>query len=93
MATFKTIKGEVTFDITVGGYTLINFQKLLLFLLADKTEQEIQDAYQKIMNKEFDEDWIEHYAFVAYMIQYLERTAVEKGLATEEELKEPPTKE
>jgi hypothetical protein len=45
------------------------------------------------MNKEFDEDWIEHYAFVAYMIQYLERTAVEKGLATEEEVKEPPTKE
>jgi hypothetical protein len=86
MSTYTTIKPDVTFDITVGGSTLISFQKLLLFLLADKTEEEIQEAYQKILNKEFDEEWIQHYAFLAYMIQYLERVAVEKGLATQEDL-------
>ena len=88
MATYTTIKADVTFDITVGGNTLISLQKLLLFLLADKTEQEIQEAQEKILKKEFDEEWIEHYAWLAYMIQYLERTAVEKGLGTQEELTE-----
>jgi len=83
MATYTTIKADVTFDITVGGNTLISLQKLLLFLLADKTEQEIQEAQEKILKKEFDEEWIEHYAWLAYMIQYLERTAVEKGLGTQ----------
>lgn len=92
MATYTTIKADVTFDITVGGNTLISLQKLLLFLLADKTEEEIQEAYQKIINKDFEEEWIEHYAFLAYMIQYLEKTASEKGLATLEDLdKEQPT--
>ena len=88
MATYTTIKSDVTFDITVGGNTLISLQKLLLFILADKSEEEIQEAYEKISKQEFDEEWIEHYAWLAYMIQYLERTAVEKGLGTQEELVE-----
>lgn len=89
MATYTTIKSDVTFDITVGGNTLISLQKLLLFILADKSEEEIQQAYEKISKQEFDEEWIEHYAWLAYMIQYLERTAVENGLGTQEELVEP----
>ena len=92
MATYTTIKADVTFDITVGGNTLISLQKLLLFLLADKTEQEIQEAYQKITNKDFEEEWIQHYAFLAYMIQYIEKTATEKGLASIEDLDKDPTK-
>lgn len=91
MAIYTTIKANVTFDITVGGSTLISMQKLLLFLLSDKTEKEIQDAYQKIINKDFDEDWIQHYAFLAYMIQYIERTASEKGLADQEDLDKETT--
>lgn len=91
MPTYTSIKSDVTFDITVGGNTLIGLQKLLLFLLADKTEAEIQDAYQKIVKKDFEEEWIQHYAFLAYMIQYLEKTATEKGLATIEDLDKDPT--
>ena len=88
MATYTTIKSDVTFDITVGGNTLISLQKLLLFILADKSEQEIQEAQEKIQKKEFDEEWIEHYAWLAYMIQYLEHIAVEKGLGTQQDLDE-----
>lgn len=86
MATYTTIKNDVTFDIIVGGNTLISFQKLLLFLIADKTEEDIKEAYEKILKKDFEEEWIEHYAFLAYMIQYMERTAVEKGLAEQTDL-------
>ena len=85
MSSFTTIPADVTFDITVGGNTLISLQKLLLFILSDKSEQEIQYAYDKILKQEFDEEWIEHYAWLAYMIQYLERIAVEKGLGTVQE--------
>lgn len=91
MATYTSIKADATFEITVGGNTLINLQRLLLYILADKSEEEIQQAFEKISKKEFDEEWIEHYAFLAYMIQYLERTAVEKGLAEQENLDESST--
>jgi hypothetical protein len=91
MSTYTTIKADTTFDITIGGSTLISFQKLLLFLIADKTEAEIQEAYQKIINKDFEEEWIQHYAFLAYMIQYIERVAKDKGLSVEESLEDSTT--
>lgn len=92
MATYTAIKTDSTFPITVGGNTLVNLQKLLLYVLADKTEEEIQTAYQKIMKKEFDEEWYEHYAFLATFINHLERVAKEQGLTVEEEITDtPPT--
>ena len=89
MATYTGIKTESTFSITVGGGTLVNLQKLLLYILADKNEEEIRDAYEKILKKHFDEEWIEHYAFLAAMISVLESVAREKGLTVEETLEEP----
>ena len=89
MATYTGIKTESTFSITVGGGTLVNLQKLLLYILADKNEEEIRDAYEKILKKQFDEEWIEHYAFLAAMISVLESVGREKGLTVEETLEEP----
>lgn len=86
MPKYVGIKRDTTFPIIVGGNTLINFQKLLLFLLADKTEEQILEAYDKIMKKEFDEEWYEHYAFVALMINHIESVAKKEGLTVEEEL-------
>jgi hypothetical protein len=86
MAKYVGIKRDTTFPIIVGGNTLINFQKLLLFLLADKTEEEIKEAYDKIIKKEFDEEWYEHYAFLALMINHIETVARQQGLTVEEEL-------
>ena len=88
MSTYTAIKRDSTFSITVGGNTLINLQKLLLYILADKTEQEIQDAYQKIIKQQYEEEWHEHYAFLASMISHIEKTAHEKGLTTVENLNE-----
>lgn len=89
MAQYVGIKVDTTFQITVGGGTLVNFQKLLLYLLSDKTEEEILTAIEKIQKREFDEEWYEHYAFVAFMINHLETVAREKGLTEVEELTEP----
>lgn len=86
MATYTAIKRDTTFPITVGGNTLINLQKLLLYVLADKTEEEIQAAYESIIKQEYPEDWYEHYAFLAIMIKQIEQTAVDQGLAVQEEL-------
>jgi acyl carrier protein phosphodiesterase len=88
MATYTGIKTESTFPITVGGGTLVNLQKLLLYILADKTEEEINEAFEKILKKQFDEEWIEHYAFLAAMINVIEGVAREKGLTVEENLDE-----
>lgn len=88
MPIYTAVKTDTTFDITVGGGTLINLQKLLLYILADKTESEIQEAFEKIQKQDFSEEWIEHYAFLAYMINYMERTAKEKGLTVDEEIED-----
>jgi hypothetical protein len=91
MAKYVSIKRDSTFPITVGGNTLINFQKLLLFIVADKTEEDILLAQEKIAKKEWDEDWYEHVAFISAMIRIMEQTAHEKGLTVEEDLDNVPT--
>lgn len=88
MAQYVGIKTDTTFPIIVGGNTLVNFQKLLLFLLSDKTEEQIMEAIQKIQQSQFDEEWYEHYAFVAFMIAHIEKVAGEKGLTVVENLSE-----
>ena len=85
---YTTIKRDTTFDITVGGNTLINFQSLLLFLLSDKTQEQIDTAREKIMKQEYDEEWYKHFAFITIMINVIERTAHEKGLTVQENLDE-----
>ena len=80
MAQYVAIKKDVTFSIEVGGNTLINLQRLLMYILADKTEKEILEANEKISKQEYDEEWYEHYAFLAILISVLETTAHEKGL-------------
>lgn len=89
MSTFTAIPRDTTFPITVGGNTLINLQKLLLFILADKSEEEIQKAYDSIVNKQYPEEWIEHYAFLAFLINHIEQVAVDSGLAVQEQLTDP----
>lgn len=83
---YKSIKRETTFPITIGGNTLINFQKLILFLLSDKTEEEINKAHEQILKQQYDEEWYEHVAFVSMMIRTIEVTAEEKGFLIEEDL-------
>lgn len=86
MAKYITVKKDVTFPIEVGANTLINLQKLLLFVVSDKTEEDILQAQQKIAKQEWDEDWYEHVAFLSLMIRRIEQVAHEKGYTTEEDL-------
>lgn len=85
-ATYTGIKRDTTFPITIGGNTLISLQKLLLHVLADKTDEEIQTAYHKILANQFEEEWYEHYAFLAGFINHIENVAKEKNLTVEESL-------
>lgn len=85
-ATYTGIKRDTTFPIIIGGNTLINLQKLLLHVLADKTDEQIQTAYQKILANQFEEEWYEHYAFLAGFINHIENVAKEKNLTVEESL-------
>ena len=86
MAKYVTIKRDTVLSIQVGGNTLVNLQKLLLYVLADKTQEEIELAQQKIAKQEWDEDWYEHVAFLSLMIRRIETSAHEQGLTVEEDL-------
>lgn len=91
MAKYVTIKPNTTFPIEVGGNTLINLQKLLLYILSDKTQEDIELAKEKIFKQEWSEDWYEHVAFLSLMIRKIEQVAHEKGLTVEEDLDKVPT--
>lgn len=86
MAKYITIKRDTVLSIQVGGNTLVNLQKLLLYVLADKTQEEIELAQQKIAKQEWDEDWYEHVAFLSLLIRRIETSAHEQGLTVEEDL-------
>ena len=49
--TYTAIKRDTTFPIEVGGNTLINLQKLLLYVIEGKTEEEITKKSKKKLQK------------------------------------------
>jgi len=63
MATYTAIKRDTTFPIEVGGNTLVNLQKLLLYVIEGKTEDEITKAQEAILKNQYPEEWIEHFHF------------------------------
>lgn len=87
--TYIGIPRDAVFPIQVGGNTLIGLQKLVLYVMEDKTEEQIKYAQECIMKNEYPEEWIEHFAFLSMFIKVLEQTAVDKGLAVEEKLEDP----
>lgn len=93
MATYTTIKRDSTFPITVGGNTLISLQKLLLDVVADKTEDDLKLATEKIKAQQWDEDWYEHLAFLSAIIIQIETTAKDLGLTSVEQLPDDTTQQ
>lgn len=91
MATFTTIDRNSTFPITVGGNTLVHLQKLVLFIVADKTPEELALAGDKIRAQQWDEDWYEHLAFLSTLIVQMEAEARDRNLLIQEELKDDDT--
>jgi hypothetical protein len=84
--TYTAIKRDTTFPIEVGGNTLINLQKLLLYILEGKTEDEIIKAQDLILKNQYPEEWIEHFAFLSFFVRHLEVVAQSKGLTVQEDL-------
>ena len=91
--TYIGIPRDTTFPIQVGGNTLIGLQKLVLFVMEDKTEDQIKYAQECIMKHEYPEEWIEHFAFLSMFIKVLEQTAIDKGIAVEEKLDVDPSQQ
>mgnify|MGYP000026157997 FL=1 len=87
--TYTAIKRDTTFPIEVGGNTLINLQKLLLYVIEGKTEEEITKAQDLILKNQYPEEWIEHFAFLSFFVRHLEVIAHSKGLTVQEELEAP----
>lgn len=87
--TYTAIKRDTTFPIEVGGNTLINLQKLLLYVIEGKTEEEITKAQDLILKNQYPEEWIEHFAFLSFFVRHLEVIAHNKGLTVQEELEAP----
>lgn len=87
--TYIGIKADTTFPIQVSGKMLTHLQKLLLYLLVDKSQEEIEKAHKMILENKFEEEWYEHFAFLSYLITHIEQTAHTNGHTVVESLNPP----
>jgi hypothetical protein len=87
------IKKDTTFPIEVGGNTLINLQKLILYIVEGKSEAEIKNAQEHILKNEYPDEWMEHFAFLSFFIRHIEQTAHSKGLTVVEKLEDLPSQQ
>jgi hypothetical protein len=87
------IKKDTIFPIEVGGNTLINLQKLILYVVEGKSEDEIKNAQEHILKNEYPDEWIEHFAFLSFFIRHIEQVAYSKGLTTVEKLEDLPNQQ
>lgn len=69
--------------IEVGSGYLQRLQKLLIYMLDDKTPEEIENLKQNLINNKVAEDsWEYQYQTVQTLIITIEQTAIEKGITT-----------
>jgi FPC/CPF motif-containing protein YcgG len=76
-------------DIKVNGAFLTRVQACLMYLLKDKTQEELQAASEAIKAQTHTQDWEFHYETLGILINDIERAAKESNVTvfkTPEEL-------
>jgi hypothetical protein len=86
----KMIKKDASIGIKVGAGFLQKLQKLLFFIAADLTEEQL-DQFKKEAESfkegsQFSEDWMEHITTISVLLKELEKAAEEQGFTYEEDI-------
>ncbi len=92
--TVKMIKKDAVINIGIGTGFLQNLQKLLFYVAADLTQEQL-DEYkrQAEAQQDFTEDWMMHLTTISVLIRELEKCAEEQGHTYESELPSDETKQ
>ena len=75
------IKKEAQIQITVATPFIERVQKLLMFLMLDKSEEQTTKLIEEINNgkTEFSEDWMNHYFTTMMFLHTIDKAAQEQG--------------
>ncbi len=67
----------VKVEVSTGYYQAI--QEMMGFIIKDKTQDQITEAYAKIASKDLSEPWVAHLQTVLIFIKEFQKQAKEKG--------------
>ena len=69
--------------VEIGSGFLLRLQKALVFLISDKSPQEIQELQDHIKNNTVPEDtWMDHFLTIQTLVTVTEQTAIQKKMTT-----------
>lgn len=75
------IPKDAQIPIQIGSAFLQRLQKLLLFILEDKTDEDLAELTKHVTNQTIPEDsWMYHYQTLQILILTIEQTAIDKNL-------------
>ncbi len=93
MSKIALIKKDAITSINVGTGFLSSLQKLLMFILENKTEEEINNytnelSLHKSMTDQFSETWMDHLKVVSVLISTIEKQMIDEGKIEEKEIED-----
>lgn len=86
--TVKMIKKDAIISINVGVGFLQKLHEMLAFLVAERTQEEIEQ-YRNLVNEittEFPEPWMDHLYYVTSLIRNIEDEAVKQNMTYDKEV-------
>jgi hypothetical protein len=85
MTTIQMLKKDAQINITVSTGYLQKIQQMLIFLVGQRTEQEMETLKDLITSNatELPEEWMEHIALLSSLITTIEQQAISQGATYE----------
>jgi hypothetical protein len=91
MQKVTVIKKDATTDITIGTGFLGALQKLLYFILADKTEEELSKYKEEVekhktVQETCSQEWMDHVKVLSVFISSVEKKMIDENKTEEKEM-------
>jgi hypothetical protein len=76
----EMIRKDALIPVTIGTGFYARLREMLLYLLKDKSQEEILEANRQIESGNVTEDWIRHYETTVVLCKEIEKQASEHGM-------------
>ncbi len=80
MSNIKMIKKDAAIQITIGSGFMQKIQAVVLYLVSDRTDEELAEFQrQAVAKEELTLDWMEHISTMMLLMNEIETKAEEQG--------------
>jgi hypothetical protein len=80
MSNIKMIKKDAAIQITIGSGFMQKIQAVVLYLVSDRTDEELAEFQrQAVAKEELTLDWMEHLSTMMLLMNEIETKAEEQG--------------